>query len=52
VLQMVRKDVNQFELLRFFTPDLAEMCPAGSAFFGRTINSVEDRHASKICMTN
>jgi hypothetical protein len=48
----VRNDVHQFELYRFFTPDLSEICATGSTFFSRTINSVEDRHASEVSVAN
>jgi hypothetical protein len=46
MLEMMRKDVHQFELQRLSTPDLPERCRADSTFFGGTIDSVEDRHAS------
>jgi hypothetical protein len=50
MLKMVRKDVHQFELQGLCTPHLAEACAANSILFGGTINSVEDRHASKVGM--
>jgi predicted transcriptional regulator len=46
MLEMVRQDVHQFELQGLSTPILAEVCRADSTFFGGTIDSVEDRHAS------
>jgi hypothetical protein len=45
---MVGDNVDQFEFQRLFTPVLAEICAAGSAFIGRTIDGVEDGHASKL----
>lgn len=48
MLKMVRKDVHQFELQGLSTPDLAEICAADPSFFGRTINSLEDRDASEV----
>jgi len=46
MLEMMRKDVHQFELQGLSAPDLAELCRADSTFFRGTIDSVEDRHAS------
>jgi hypothetical protein len=46
MLEMMRKDVHQFELQGLSAPDLAELCRADSSFFRGTIDSVEDRHAS------
>ena len=46
MLEMMRKDIYQFELQGLSTPILAELCWANSTFFGGTIDCVEDRHAS------
>lgn len=46
MLEMMRKDVHQFELQRLSIPVLAEPCGADSIFFGGTIDSVKDRYAS------
>ncbi len=46
MLKMMREDVHKFELQTLSTPVLAELCRADSTFFGGTIDSVEDRHAS------
>jgi hypothetical protein len=40
MLEMMRKDVHQFELQRLSTPVLAELCRADSIFFGGTIDRV------------
>jgi hypothetical protein len=48
LLEMMRKNVHQFELQRLSTPGLPELCGADSTFFGGTIDSVEDRHASQV----
>jgi hypothetical protein len=46
MLEMMRKDVHQFELERLSAPYLAQLCPADSTFLGGTIDSVKDHHAS------
>ena len=48
MLEMVSNNVHQFEFQRLVTPFLTEICAAGSAFVGRTIDGVEDRYASKV----
>jgi hypothetical protein len=45
-------NVNQFEFERFSAPLLTEICTAGSAFVGCTINRMEDRYASKVGESN
>ena len=52
MLEMVSDNVHQIEFQGLFTPHLTESCAADSAFFGGTINSVEDRHASKVSEPN
>ncbi len=46
VLEMMRKDVHQFERQGLFTPVLAKLFRADSTFFGGTIDGMKDRHAS------
>jgi hypothetical protein len=41
MLEMVSNNVHQFEFQRLLTPLLTEICAAGSAFVGRTIDGVD-----------
>jgi hypothetical protein len=52
MLEMVGNNVHQFEFHGLLAPLLAEICAAGSAFVGGTIDGVEDRHASKVSEPN
>jgi len=52
MLEMVRDDVHHFELLRLPAPHLTETCAAGSTFVRRSIEGVEDCHASKVRVPN
>lgn len=52
MLEMVSDNVHQFEFQRLLTPLLTEICAPGSAFVGRAIDGVEDRHASKVSEPN
>ena len=49
---MVGNNVHQGELQRLVAPLLTEICAADAAFVGRTIDGVEDRHASKVSEPN
>jgi len=50
MLEMMRKNIYQFEMQGLSTPDLTKMCATDPIFFSRTINRMEDRHGSKISM--
>jgi hypothetical protein len=52
MFEMVRNNVHQLEFQGLPTPLLTEICAAGSVFVGRTIDGVEDRHASKVSEPN
>lgn len=50
MLEMVRKDLHQFEFHGLSTPNLTKSCGAYAVFLCCPVDSMEDRHASAVSM--
>jgi hypothetical protein len=52
MLKVVSDDINKFELQRFVSPNLTEMCRRLSFSLCYAINRMVDRYARQKCMTD